>query len=85
MVAKELSRLGRNVELLYQLKRVAETKGVRLITLTGKLIHRTFQNKLCTVFMLGFIESQSQRISDRIKSYQMKSQKWEIHGEYPSL
>ncbi|WP_255238354.1 recombinase family protein [Bacillus sp. 7705b] len=32
IVAKELSRLGRNVELLYQLKRVAETKGVRLIT-----------------------------------------------------
>lgn len=37
IVAKELSRLGRNVELLYELRRIAETKGVRIITLDGKV------------------------------------------------
>lgn len=54
IVAKELSRLGRNVELLYQLKRIAETKGVRLITLDGKVDTQDFSKQAMFGCMHGF-------------------------------
>ena len=73
IVAKELSRLGRNVELLYQLKRIAETKGVRLITLDGKVDTQDFSKQAMFGLYAWIYESESQRISERIKSvYQMK-------------
>jgi site-specific DNA recombinase len=53
IVAKELSRLGRNVELLYQLKRIAETKGVRLITLDGRVDTQDLSKQTCLAYTLG--------------------------------
>jgi len=68
IVAKELSRLGRNVELLYQLKRIAETKGVRLITLDGRVDTQDLSKQSMFGLYAWVYESESQRISDRIKS-----------------
>ncbi|UOE57310.1 recombinase family protein [Cytobacillus oceanisediminis] len=68
IIAKELSRLGRNVELLYQLRRVADNKGVRLITLDGKVDTQDFSKQAMFGLYAWIYESESQRISDRIKS-----------------
>lgn len=84
IVAKELSRLGRNVELLYQLKRVAETKGVRLITLDGKVDTQDLSKQAMFGLYAWIYESESQRISDRIKSvYQMKYKSGKFMGSIP--
>ncbi|MGD6796263.1 recombinase family protein [Metabacillus indicus] len=84
IVAKELSRLGRNVELLYQLKRVAETKGVRLITLDGKVDTQDFSKQAMFGLYAWIYESESQRISDRIKSvFQMKYKSGKFMGSIP--
>jgi len=84
IVAKELSRLGRNVELLYQLKRIAETKGVRLITLDGKVDTQDFSKQAMFGLYAWIYESESQRISDRIKSvYQMKYKSGKFMGSIP--
>ncbi|GIN63672.1 hypothetical protein J27TS8_36650 [Robertmurraya siralis] len=81
IVAKELSRLGRNVELLYQLKRVADTKGVRLITLDSKVDTQDFSIQAMFGLYAWIYESESQRISDRIKSvYQMKYKSGKFMG-----
>lgn len=84
IVAKELSRLGRNVELLYQLRRVAETKGVRLITLDGKVDTQDFSKQAMFGLYAWIYESESQRISDRIKSvFQMKYKSGKFMGSIP--
>ncbi|WP_268871137.1 recombinase family protein [Halalkalibacterium ligniniphilum] len=84
IVAKELSRLDRNVELLYQLKRVAETKGVRLITLDGKVDTQDFSKQAMFGLYAWIYESESQRISDRIKSvYHMKYKSGKFMGSIP--
>jgi site-specific DNA recombinase len=64
IVAKELSRLGGNVELLYQLKRIAETKGVRLITLDGRVDTQDLSKQTMFGLYAWVYESESQRISD---------------------
>ena len=84
IVAKELSRLGRNVELLYQLKRIAETKGVRLITLDGKVDTQDYSKQAMFGLYAWIYESESQRISERIKSvYQMKYKCGKFMGSIP--
>lgn len=84
IVAKELSRLGRNVELLYQLKRIAETKGVRLITLDGKVDTQDFSKQAMFGLYAWIYESESQRISDRIKSvFHMKYKNGKFLGSIP--
>ncbi|KKB40009.1 MULTISPECIES: recombinase family protein [Bacillaceae] len=84
IVAKELSRLGRNVELLYQLKRVADTKGVRLITLDGKVDTQDFSKQAMFGLYAWIYESESQRISDRIKSvFHMKYKSGKFLGSVP--
>lgn len=84
IVAKELSRLGRNVELLYQLKRVADNKGVRLITLDGKVDTNDFSKQAMFGLYAWIYESESQRISDRIKSvYNMKYKNGKFLGSVP--
>ncbi|MCS0790833.1 recombinase family protein [Cytobacillus firmus] len=84
IVAKELSRLGRNVELLYQLRRVADTKGVRLITLDGKVDTHDFSKQAMFGLYAWIYESESQRISDRIKSvYHMKYKSGKFMGSIP--
>ncbi|QDP39260.1 recombinase family protein [Radiobacillus deserti] len=68
IVAKELSRLGRNVELLFQLRRIAETKGVRLVTLDGKVDTQDVNKQAMFGLYAWIYEQESQGISDRIKS-----------------
>lgn len=81
IVAKELSRLGRNMELLYQLRRVADNKGIRLITLDGKVDIQDFSKQAMFGLYAWIYESESQRISDRIKSvYQMKYKSGKFTG-----
>ena len=81
IVAKELSRLGRNVELLYQLKRIAETKGARLITLDGKVDTHDLSKQAMFGLYAWIYESESQLNSDRIKSvYHMKQKNGKFLG-----
>ncbi|KUP08951.1 recombinase [Bacillus coahuilensis p1.1.43] len=84
IVAKELSRLGRNVELLYQLRRVADNRGVRLITLDGKVDTQDPQKQAMFGLYAWIYESESQRISDRIKSvFHMKYKSGKFLGSIP--
>ncbi|KAF0824767.1 recombinase [Cytobacillus firmus] len=84
IIAKELSRLGRNVELLYQLRRVADNKGVRLITLDGKVDTQDFSKQAMFGLYAWIYESESQRISDRIKSvFHMKYKNGKFLGSIP--
>ena len=84
IVAKELSRLGRNVELLYQLRRVADNKGVRLITLDGKVDTQDFSKQAIFGLYAWIYESESQRICDRIKSvFHMKYKSGKFLGSIP--
>ncbi|MCY7912996.1 recombinase family protein [Bacillus haynesii] len=84
IVAKELSRLGRNVELLYQLRRVADNEGVRLITLDGKVDTYNFSKQAMFGLYAWIYESESQRISDRIKSvFHMKYKSGKFLGSVP--
>lgn len=83
IVAKELSRLGRNVELLYKLKRIAESKGVRIITLDGKVDTNDIAKQAMFGLYAWIYESESQRISERIKSvYQMKYKSGKFLGAH---
>lgn len=83
IIAKELSRLGRNVELLYQLKRLAETKGIRLITLDG-IVDTNDPTKLALFGLYAWLyESESQRTSDRIKSvFEVKYKSGKFLGSF---
>lgn len=84
IVMKELSRMGRNVELLYQLKRITESKGVRLISLDG-MVDTDDVGKLAMFGLYAWMcESESQRTSDRIKSvFKMKFQTGKYMGSFP--
>ncbi|MGI8372204.1 recombinase family protein [Priestia megaterium] len=84
IVAKELSRLGRNVELLYQLKRIAETKGIRLITLDNKVDTQDFTKQVMFGLYAWIYENESQRSSDRIKAvYRTKYKSGKFMGSIP--
>ena len=79
IVTKELSRLGRNVELLYSLKRLAETKGIRIITLDGQVDTADPTKSQMFGLYAWIYEGESQRSSDRIKSVFTMKQK---QGKY---
>ncbi len=68
IVAKELSRLGRNVELLYKLIRMTINQGIRVITLDGKVDTNDPAKQAMFGLYAWIYESESQRIGDRIKS-----------------
>ncbi|WP_254659939.1 recombinase family protein [Paenibacillus sp. KS1] len=73
IVAKELSRIGRNVGLLYQLKKIAETKGIRIITLDGLIDTQDASKQAMFGLYAWMYENESQRTSERIKSvFRMK-------------
>lgn len=66
ILAKELSRLARNVVLTYKIKDLAEKKGIHILTLDGAINTLTGN-----VHMLGFYavlyEQEAQRTSERVK------------------
>ena len=68
IVTKELSRLARNGELSYKIKRIAENNGIHIITMDG-VIDTTDSRKSGIYGLYAWIyEQESQRISDRIKA-----------------
>ena len=68
IVVKELSRLGRNVELLYSLKRLADEKGIRIISLGGKVDTADPSKSQMFGLYAWIYEGESQQSSERIKS-----------------
>lgn len=83
IVAKELSRLGRNVGLLYQLKKIAETKGIRIITLDGRVDTQDASKQAMFGLYAWMYENESQRTSERIKSvFQMKYKNGKFLGAH---
>lgn len=68
IICKELSRLARNGELTYKLKRIAESNGIHIITMDGR-IDTTDPTKQNLFGLYAFLyEDESQRTSDRIKA-----------------
>lgn len=83
IVAKELSRLGRNVGLLYQLKKIAETKGIRIITLDGRVDTQDASKQAMFGLYAWMYENESQRTSERIKSvFRMKYKNGKFLGAH---
>lgn len=83
IVAKELSRLGRNVGLLYQLKKIAETKGIRIITLDGRVDTQDASKQAMFGLYAWMYENESQRTSERIKSvFRMKYKNGKFLGSH---
>ncbi|MFJ7978451.1 recombinase family protein [Peribacillus sp. NPDC096379] len=84
IVAKELSRLGRNAELLYELRRIADTKGVRLITLDGKVDTHDPSKQAMFGLYAWIYEQESESTSGRIKSvYDIKCRNGKFMGSIP--
>lgn len=66
LVAKELSRLARNVELSHKIKRIAETNNVHIVTLDGAI--NTLEGNGNMFGLYAWIyEQEAQRTSERIK------------------
>ena len=66
LVAKELSRLARNVELSHKIKRIAETNNVHIVTLDGAI--NTIEGNGNMFGLYAWIyEQEAQRTSERIK------------------
>lgn len=80
IIAKELSRLSRNAEISYKLKRLCETYNVSIVTLDGALDTTSSKNDNTMFGLYAWIyEQESQRISNRIKSVFKSKYK---NGEY---
>jgi len=75
IIVKELSRLGRNVELLYKLKRLAELNDIRIISLDGKIDTADPEKLRMFGIYAWMAESESQQSSERIKSVMKMKQK----------
>ncbi|MCB5236865.1 recombinase family protein [Niallia circulans] len=84
IVAKELSRLGRNNLLLQQLERLFETKGIRLVTTDGSMDTDDPTKKGLFGLYAWLYQKESQGISDRIKSvFHMKYKNGKFLGSIP--
>lgn len=84
ILAKELSRLARNVPLAYKLKDIVIRSEIHIKTLDGAI--DTLNNKRDDMF--GFYavlyEKESQNTSDRIKqSFRISAQEGEFNGSIP--
>lgn len=67
IVAKELSRLSRNVELSHRIKRIAESSNTHIVTLDGAI--NTLEGNSNMFGLYAWIyEQEAQRTSERIKA-----------------
>lgn len=83
IVAKELSRLCQNVGLTYQLKNIAETKDIHIITLDGRVDTRDASKQAMFGLYAWMHENESQRTSERIKSvFRMKYKNGKFLGSH---
>ncbi|MCM1991337.1 recombinase family protein [Oceanirhabdus seepicola] len=82
ILAKELSRLARNGELSYQIRRVLLTNQIHLITLDGAI--NTLEDNTDKFGLYAWLyEEESQRISRRIKTaLEQKAKSGEFKGSH---
>jgi len=84
IIAKELSRLARNVEVAYELKRICETNGIHIITLDGALDTTDPRDNGMFGLYAWVYEQESQRIGNRIKAvFKSKYKNGEYLGSIP--
>ena len=66
MVAKELSRFARNIELAHKIKRVAQENNIHIVTLDNAI--NTLEDNISTFGIFAWLyENESQATSRRIK------------------
>lgn len=84
IVSKELSRLSRNVGLIYELKKIAEENLIPIITLDGQ-IDTSDPSKSGMFGLYAWVfEQESQRISERVKTtFRVKSKNGKFMGSIP--
>lgn len=84
IISKELSRLARNGELSYSIKRIAENNNVDIITMDGA-VDTTDPSKQNMFGLYAWVyEQESQRTSDRIKSVlSTKAKNGKFMGSHP--
>lgn len=83
IVTKELSRLARNGELSYKIKRIAENNGIHIITMDG-VIDTTDPRKSGMYGLYAWIyEQESQRLAtvlkQSIKQNTLQESIWEVY------
>lgn len=79
ILCKELSRLTRNGELSYKLKRITESNNISIITMDDAIDSTDPMKQSMFGFFAWSYEQESQRISDRTKAvFKTKSK----NGEY---
>ncbi|MDS9470862.1 recombinase family protein [Sporosarcina pasteurii] len=85
ILAKELSRLARNVPLAYQLKEILTKHKIHLKTLDGAI--DTLNGDLDKFGLYAWIyEQESQKTSNRIKhTYRTKAKEGQFNGSIPPL
>ncbi|MDF2787668.1 MAG: recombinase family protein [Neobacillus sp.] len=83
IIAKELSRIARNGELAYKIKRVLLSNNIHFITLDGAI--NTLEDNTDKFGLYAWLyEEESQRISTRIKTaLEQKALKGEFKGSNP--
>jgi len=75
IVAKELTRIARNVELSYRIKRLAENKDIRIYTLDGKVDSHDPKSMAMFGLHAWMAESEAQQTSERIKAMMITNMK----------
>ncbi|WP_233880278.1 recombinase family protein [Virgibacillus halodenitrificans] len=67
ILAKELSRLARNGQLSYEIKNLAEHRGIHILTLDGAIDTLSGNTQMFGLYAWMY-EQESQRTSDRVKA-----------------
>jgi site-specific DNA recombinase len=67
ILAKELSRLARNGQLSYEIRNLAENRGIHILTLDGAIDTLNGNTQMFGLYAWMY-EQESQRTSDRVKS-----------------
>lgn len=67
ILAKELSRLARNGQLSYEIKNLAENRGIHILTLDGAIDTLSGNTQMFGLYIWMY-EQESQRISERVKT-----------------
>lgn len=67
ILAKELSRLARNGQLSYEIKNLAENRGIHILTLDGAIDTLSGNTQMFGLYAWMY-EQESQRTSDRVKT-----------------
>lgn len=83
ILAKELSRLARNGQLSYEIKNLAEVRGIHILTLDGAIDTLSGNTQMFGLYAWMY-EQESQRTSERVKtSLNIKTNNAEFNGSIP--